>query len=252
MSPSSPGAQYDSKSDVAPPVVFVHGWGSTCARTWAGSSLDRNLVAAGREIHFLDLLGHGTSSAPHAPAEYAHMADDLAARLPGDQDTVLDAVGFSLGGKLLLQLAATYPGRFRRVVIAGVGDNLFRPENGTAVAELLAVGPTGTAPEVLRAILEEAFESGNDLRALAAAIQRPSSPLTPENLRAVTCEVLLIAGDSDVIAGSAETLEASLKRVERIVVKELNHAETPHSAQVQNAARDFLEGSSDHDGPAAV
>lgn len=227
-------------ASAVPPVVFVHGWGSSGARTWAGSYLERRLVDDGRQTYILDLLGHGSSRAPHAPADYAHIADDLAQRLPGDENTVLDAVGFSLGGKLLLQLAVAYPRRFRRLVIAGVGDNLFRPENGAAVAALLAQGSSQGAPEMLRPVLDEAFSSGNDMRALAASIQRPSTPLTPADLRTVVSTVLLIGGDNDKIAGSATLLEEALAHVECTVVEGLGHADTPRSPHVLAAAWDFL------------
>lgn len=38
----------------------------------------------------------------------------------------VDAIGFSLGARTLLALALDHPDRFRRIVLAGVGDNLFR------------------------------------------------------------------------------------------------------------------------------
>ena len=58
-----------------PPIVFVHGMGSSSA-TWAecmGLLHDRFLVVA------VDLLGHGASPVPDDPAEYTRdrALDDL-------------------------------------------------------------------------------------------------------------------------------------------------------------------------------
>jgi len=110
------------------PVVLLHGWGGTYQTTWSGSVLERRLRAAGRTVAGLDLPGHGPGPVSHEPKDYELIASQLAMILP--HAVVMDGVGFSLGGKLLLQLAAGHPGRFRRLVIGGVGANLFRPENG--------------------------------------------------------------------------------------------------------------------------
>ncbi|TQC50147.1 alpha/beta fold hydrolase [Rhodococcus sp. WS4] len=222
----------------APPVVLVHGWGSTCERTWGGSDLERNLEQDGRRIIRVDLLGHGTSRAPHDRAEYAHMADELAAHLPAD--TVVDGVGFSLGGKLLLQLACAQPQRFRRLVIAGVGDNLLRPENGAAVAQSLHEGITDDTPAALRPVLAEALASGNDRHALAAAIQRPPSLLASEQLRTIGAQVLLVVGDLDVIAGAADQVSAAIPHLAGIVLEGVDHVSTPQEPRLQAAAAQFL------------
>src|SRR5688500_8347782 len=105
-----------------PPVVLVHGWGSTYERTWGGSDIERTLAQDGRRIIRVVLLEHAASRATHESGAYAHTADELAEHLP--DDTPVDGVGFSLGGKRLLHLAAEQPQRFRRLIIAGVGDNL--------------------------------------------------------------------------------------------------------------------------------
>ncbi|MBC2644615.1 MULTISPECIES: alpha/beta fold hydrolase [unclassified Rhodococcus (in: high G+C Gram-positive bacteria)] len=221
-----------------PPVVLVHGWGSTYERTWGGSDLERTLEQDGRRIISVDLLGHGSARAPHESGEYAHMADELAAHLPAD--TVVDGVGFSLGGKLLLQLAAEQPQRFRRLVIAGVGDNLLRPENGAAVAQALHAGITDDTPAALRPVLAEALASGNDPRALAAAIERPPSLLTADQLHAIGAQVLLVVGDQDVIAGAADQVSAALPHLTGLVLEGVDHVSTPHSPRLQAQAATFL------------
>lgn len=154
-----------------PPVVLAHGWGGSYDQTWRGSGLESDLTAAGRIVLTVDLPGHGRRPCSHRPADYSDIAEQLWACLP--QAEQLDAVGYSLGGKLLLRLAAEHPGSFRRLVILGVGQNAFVPEDGELLATALLQGIPDHAPESLRTLLEEVRCSGNDLESLAAVIQRP-------------------------------------------------------------------------------
>ena len=85
--------------------------------------------------------GHGQGSAitPIRPS-YADLAGSAAeSTLPSQP---FDAVGYSLGGKLLLELAIRLPGRIGRMVLGGVGDNVFAPETvAAAAAAALEKGP---------------------------------------------------------------------------------------------------------------
>jgi len=54
-------------------------------------------------VLLIDLPGHGQKPASYDPADYADMASGLDAMLPPG---VLDAVGFSLGGKVVLEGAS--------------------------------------------------------------------------------------------------------------------------------------------------
>jgi pimeloyl-ACP methyl ester carboxylesterase len=101
-----------------PPLVLLHGMGSTSATWDACAALleDRYTVVT------FDLLGHGRSPVPDDPAEYTRDAaladlDDVLADL--DEPAVL--VGHSLGGYLALAHAATRPGAARGVVVLNTG-----------------------------------------------------------------------------------------------------------------------------------
>jgi pimeloyl-ACP methyl ester carboxylesterase len=221
-------------------VVFVHGWGSTAARCWGDTALMPDLARAGRRVVGVDLLGHGDRFAPVEPAAYAGIADDLASRLPADE--IVDGVGFSLGGKLLLELACRDPGRFRKLVIVGVGENAFRAEDGTAVAQALSAGLTATTSPVLRPVIAEALASGNDPRALSAAIRRPPAVLTATRLRRVTAAVLVAVGDRDVIAGSPAPLVAALPRARAVALPGADHVSSPRSPLLLLRSKRFLLG----------
>src|SRR5437764_108879 len=108
---------------------FEHGWGPA---GW----LDR-LADAGRDVIPFDILGHGTAEAPHDPAAYADLDRSLEAALP---DQTVDAIGFSLGAQLLLRVAARDATRFGRLVVIGVGANLFRADDPSRLADAFENG----------------------------------------------------------------------------------------------------------------
>ena len=91
------------------PVVLVHGLGGSSAETWQGNGWIDLIQDAGRPAIGIDLLGHGTAPKPHDPDAYADMHQHLLDALPDGQ---VDAIGFSLGARLLLECAIASPERF--------------------------------------------------------------------------------------------------------------------------------------------
>src|SRR2546430_16431988 len=119
------------------PVVLLHGLATSSARTWGENGWLDLLADAGREAVPIDILGHGTAERPHDPAAYADLEGYVAERLP---DGPLDAVGFSLGARLLLGVAMAEPARFRRIVTLGVGRNLFERGASDLIVEAVRSG----------------------------------------------------------------------------------------------------------------
>ena len=95
-----------------PPVVLVHGWGGSYARTWQQPGWQALLEDAGREVIGVDLLGHGSAPKPHEPEAYADMTTRI---VEAAGDGAIDAVGFSLGAITLLELACREPARPRQL-----------------------------------------------------------------------------------------------------------------------------------------
>ena len=62
---------------MAPPVVLVHGFGTSFELTWVHNGWVDLLADEGREVIGVDLLGHGGAPKPHDPAEYADHAFTL-------------------------------------------------------------------------------------------------------------------------------------------------------------------------------
>lgn len=220
---------------MAPPVVLVHGFGTSFDLTWVANGWVDLLTDEDRTVIGVDLLGHGTAPKPTDRSAY----DDLGARVvEALPDEPVDAVGFSLGAKTLLQVAVERPERFRSLVVAGVGANLFRSSDHAAVVEAVRTGDDGGNP-ALRYFAALADLPGNDRAALAACMENGGGAPTVEELAAVTCPVLVVLGDDD-FAGPADPLVEALPDATFVSLARTDHAKTPKSFAFIDATLDFL------------
>ncbi len=222
------------------PVVLVHGWGGSFAATWQGTGWEALLDDAGRAVIGVDLLGHGTAPKPHEPEAYADLTERISQALPAEGQ--VDAVGFSLGAATLLELAARAPQRFGRIVVGGVGANLFRQDDDGLRRIVEAVEGRGDLSDVRSQLFAQyARQQGNDPLALAAVLQRPvRHALTAERLGAITCPVLVCIGDKD-FAGPGDPLAAALPDATLVVLKGTDHFATPETFAFIDAALEFLD-----------
>ena len=220
---------------MAPPVVFVHGFGTSFDLTWVANGWVDLLADEGREVIGVDLLGHGTAPKPTDPDAYADLGTRVRDILP---DGPVDAIGFSLGAKTLLQVAAAEPDRFRSLVVAGVGANLFRTTDHSAVVEAVRTGDDGGNP-ALRYFAGLADLPGNDRAALAACMANGGGGVTAEELAHITCPVLVVLGDAD-FAGPADPLVDALPTPTYVELARTDHAKTPKSFDFIDAALGFL------------
>lgn len=218
------------------PVVLLHGFATSSARTWWENGWLDLLKEAGREPVAVDILGHGNADKPHDPAAYADLEGWVAERLP---EGPLDAIGFSLGARLLLGIAMADPGRFRRLVVLGVGRNLF--ERGAADVIVDAI-QTGDAPENPAAdyFARLAAHPENDREALLACLRAPMKLLTAEGLSRVGASVLVVIGERD-FAGPADPLVEALPDARLVVLPRTDHFSTPKDFLAMDAALKFLD-----------
>ena len=112
-------------ADEAPSIVLLHGCSGSVRGTFESTGWLAAIESRGRMAIAPDLPGHGRGPVSHDPADYDDLAAIIVPILPAG---VFDLVGFSLGGKLALDIALRYPARVRRMVLGGVGDNVFAPE----------------------------------------------------------------------------------------------------------------------------
>jgi pimeloyl-ACP methyl ester carboxylesterase len=219
---------------------MIHGWGGSFEGTWGKTGWADALRKAGREVIGIDVRGHGRTPASHDPADYGDLASDVDAMLP---DGPLDAIGFSLGGKLSLELASRKPNRFRRIVLGGLGDNIFAKEAGSGLADALERGFPEEDRARMPVMAAYVDESPSDYRAIAAAIRRPHNPQAEvERLKAIQSEILLINGDKDSVADPDARLRAALPRHQYLSLPGVDHFTMHHQASFRDAAIAFLNG----------
>ena len=218
------------------PVVLLHGFATSSARTWWETGWLDLLTDAGRETAPIDILGHGKAEKPHDPAAYANLEGYVADRLP---DGPVDAVGFSLGARLLLGLAIAQPDRFRRIVTLGVGRNLFERGGSDVIVDAIRAGdaPDNPAADYFARL---AAHPENDRDALVACLQAPMRLLTAGDLGRVTAPVLVVLGESD-FCGPADPLVEALPDARLVTLPRTDHFSTPKDFIAMDAALKFLE-----------
>lgn len=222
----------------ARPIVLLHGWGGSYASTFIKNGWIECLASLDRPIHGIDLPGHGGGGS-HDPSAYADMAATVASLLPSGS---VDVIGYSLGGKLALAIATRQPDRFDRLIIGGVGDNLFGPEqHGEAVAQALSAGITASTPQPVVALVEYSTMSQSDPLALAAVLRRcPNPVVNEEELKLIAAPVLVVNGDDDTIANPQQRLVQAIGSCRALQLRGVNHIGLPAAPAFLAAAAEFL------------
>ena len=221
-----------------PPVVLVHGFGTSSRRTWGSLGWIDLLTEAGREVHAPDLLGHGAAPKPHDPAAYADLEGWLADQLP---EGPIDGIGFSLGARLLLGVASLQPARFRRLVAAGVGRNIINgdPEYRRQVAAAVeAIEPPEEPGMAYFHAL--AGKPGMDREALVAFLAGFEVEIEVSRLGHITCPVLVVLGDRDR-SGPPDELVAAIPNAELRMLRGVDHFATPKSYDFLDAALNWVD-----------
>ncbi|HZN15448.1 MAG TPA: alpha/beta fold hydrolase [Acidimicrobiales bacterium] len=220
-------------------VVLVHGFASSFDREWVQPGWVALLEDMGRSVIGIDLLGHGQAAKPHDPSAYDAVEDDVVATLPADGP--VDAIGFSMGARVLLTLASRTPERFGRIVVGGVGGRLLDGQDdgqGQAIAD--GVDGKESDDPLAQAFGRFARTPGNDPEALAAFIRRRHVQLTADDLGRITAPVLVVAGDRDPLAGDPAALAAVLPKGEAKLLRKVDHLATASDFGFIDAALSFL------------
>jgi pimeloyl-ACP methyl ester carboxylesterase len=216
-------------------IVLLHGFASSFDHGWKQTGWVDILSDFDCTAPEFDLPGHGRSPRPTEPEAYADLEGQVLARLP---EVVPAAAGFSAGGDLLLRMAVAEPGRFERIVLLGVGDNVFAPSEPGAIVGALESEeePEDVQARLFRRLAESA---GNDRSALSAFIRRPREPLSVGDLSSVHCPVLVVLGSRDFIGGADRLVEA-LPSGSLVTLAGVDHFSTPSDFGAIDATLKFF------------
>jgi pimeloyl-ACP methyl ester carboxylesterase len=113
-----------------------------------------------------------------------------------------DLAGYSMGGAIATSLLTRFPDRFRRVIIAGVGDSVLGADWG-----IPRVSPRGRTRV-----------SGRDFVVLSAMRNAQRARIDVEKLALVMCPVLILVGSGDRVAGATSRLAVTIRGAKTVRV----------------------------------
>ncbi|HVB79546.1 MAG TPA: alpha/beta fold hydrolase [Candidatus Binataceae bacterium] len=231
------------------PVLLIHGFGSSAEENWVRTGMAARLARRGRVIAY-DARGHGHSDKPHDPASYglAHMRADAVALLDHLKIARARIMGYSMGGRIALEVLMRHSGRPSAVVLGGygAGGQIATPgQRHRIAAALLAEDPAVIEDVLARRFRRGAERNGKDLRALAACIGAEetidvAATVDYEALARAAAPVLVATGDKDTIAGDPRPLAGWFRDARVVLLEDGDHVTVPADPRFHQAVEDFF------------
>lgn len=234
-----------------PPILLLHGFGSSSSQNWVETGWVRLLNGAGRTVIMVDLPAHGDSAAPNDADAYtpSRMRADIlqalfeAGVLPLDDDPGhgVDIIGYSLGARLAWEFGATQPELVRRMVLGGpgAGDPLADFDLGAA-ERYLAGGPVVEDPATADLLRMAQLLPDNAMPALLAMVSAIKTEPFDPRVAAPSMPLLLVAGDQDTYAAGIGELTDHACSAELLLLPGRNHGNAITSRSFKDAALVFL------------
>ncbi|WP_396191586.1 alpha/beta fold hydrolase [Flavobacterium sp.] len=117
------------------PLLIIHGFLGMSDNWKSYSSL---YVAEGFQVHILDLRNHGKSF--HSDEfNYDVMSNDVLEYCNFHKLDKVSIIGHSMGGKVAMLFATTYPERVDKLVVADIGPKYYAPHHQDIFAGLNAI-----------------------------------------------------------------------------------------------------------------
>lgn len=117
------------------PLVIIHGF-LGMSDNW--KTLATLYVEAGFQVHALDMRNHGKSFHSNDWG-YSFMVQDVVDYCEFHQLKNISVIGHSMGGKVAMVLATTYPYLVEKLIVADIGPKYYAPHHQTILAALNAV-----------------------------------------------------------------------------------------------------------------
>ncbi len=246
-----------------PPLVLLHGFTGVGA-TWA-PHLDA--FAAYFSVIAVDLPGHGASDAPADPARYGmeQCVSDLLALFDRLEIARASLLGYSMGGRVALNLATAAPERIRALVLESASPGIADPEerlarrrSDAALADMIEregieafvdywerlslFASQAALPAAIRD-RQRAQRLANTARGLATSLRCIGTGMMEplhDRLGEIRLPVLLIAGELDEkYCRLGESMAGAIPTARLVVVPDAGHA--VHLEQPEAFHRHVLE-----------
>jgi pimeloyl-ACP methyl ester carboxylesterase len=234
---------YEVTGDGAP-VMLVHGFASNARVNWRDTLWISTLAEAGHRVIAYDNRGHGESGKLYDPAAYSagEMAEDARRLLDHLDIAAADVIGYSMGARLTALLAIRHADRVRLAVLAGLAANMI---HGLGGAETIARGFEAENPETIadpaaRAFRAFAEQTNSDLKALAACMRGQRQTISTDELGRIACPVLVVAGETDEIAGPVEPLVAAIPGARGLTLPGRDHMKAVGDRRFKQEVVSFL------------
>ena len=245
----------------APWVAFVNGLGGA----QAAFMLQTRDFSKDHRVLTFDHRGIGSSDVVDESVHMADYAADLVRILDEIEADCIDFVGLSFGGRVLLQLAAGWPERVRRMVLGGTsaGGQFHHPGNVNAHSVLrsaVKADATVWAEKIAPLLFGRQYVDQYPERLQSLARWRSRYPTNPigiarqweawdgfdvgDQLSAIRCPVLVLHGTDDALSPvvNAETLVDLLPNAEIKLLEGIGHSPNVESPKKFNdAIREFLK-----------
>ena len=226
------------------PILLIHGFASNARVNWWDTGWVKTLTDAGRCVITIDNRGHGASEKLYDSALYpaAEMAEDARRLLDHLGIGQADVMGYSMGARVSAFLTIAHPDRVRRAVFAGLASRMI---TGVGGAEEIARALEAPTPDDVTDMGARGFrifaeQTKSDLKALAACIRSSRERITVEELATIRVPVLVVAGETDDVAGDVETLVKAIPGAVGVTLPNRNHMNAVGDRGYKDAVLAFL------------
>lgn len=117
------------------PLLIIHGF-LGMSDNW--KSLGTQYANEGFQVHMLDLRNHGRSFHSN-DFSYELMVADVLEYCKHHNLSNISIIGHSMGGKVAMLLATTYPDLIKKLIVADIGPKYYAPHHQDILAGLNAV-----------------------------------------------------------------------------------------------------------------
>ncbi len=118
-----------------PPFLIIHGF-LGMSDNW--KTLANQFAQLGFQVHSLDMRNHGKSF--HSDEfSYDVMVQDVKEYVDFHQLQNISLLGHSMGGKIAMLFATTYPNLISKLIVADIGPKYYAPHHQSILAALNAI-----------------------------------------------------------------------------------------------------------------